>query len=342
MYEENSSNISIKGIIVKILLIVLAICVLIWIFPTKKDLQNSIGGVSFNNEGNTNLNIDPLLNTIFGQNIHIMQNAGRAYYYSATLPKNNGDTSTVTLQELINKKMLVEFKDKNGNTCNTTASYVELTKTGTNKYQMKTYLQCNGEENYIIANLGCTDLCPNSCTNTTTTKNNTSTSSKTDKETGSAGVTDKKTYRYLYSCPKTTTSWSNWSDWSTNYVSKTSNREVETKTTSSYGKTGTTTKYRETTVNKKYYSNTRPVGVTCVSAQKVSATGGFYMEYTCTETIREPYQVDTYGYTTTTLYRYRTKTSKTTTTTEWNNSNNNKTLLNKGCTIIKTELVTTK
>lgn len=336
MYEENSSNISIKSIIVKILLIVLAICVLIWIFPTKKDLQNSIG----NNGSNTNVNEDPLLNAIFGQNIRIMQNAGRAYYYSSTLPKNNGDTSTVTLQELINKKMLVEFKDKNGNACNTTASYVELTKTGTNKYQMKTYLQCGVEENYIIINLECTDLGQSSCTST---KNNISSnkSTKVVKETGAAGVTEKKIYRYLYSCPKTTTLWSDWSNWSTDYVSKTSAREVETKTTSSYVKTGTTTKYKGTITTNDYY-NYAPVDADCDNGTMTNKEGKTVIRYKCTEIKSEPYQVDTYGYVTTTLYRYRTKTSKTTTTTEWNDSNNNKTLLNKGCTIIKSELVTTK
>ena len=347
MYEDDSKNVSIRGIVVKILLIILVICILMWIFPTKKDLENNLSNVNINN--GSNVNIDPLLNTIFGQNIRTMQAAGRAYYYSATLPKNVGDSSNITLQELINKKMLIEFKDKNGNSCNTNASYVQLTKTGTNKYEMKTYLQCSGEENYIIDNLGCTDLCPNACTNTSNNSNNTSNNVKDDKEdnneigTGSSNNGNTKKFRYLYSCTESKTSWSGWSDWSTTYVSSNSNREVQTKTEtrSEYGVTGTTTTYKEETSTAKYI-DTIPAGAkNCTSVLKHSGTG-FYREYTCTTTKKTPVTTNTYGYknVTQTLYRYKTKTTFNNTYTKWSYSENDSSL--KGCTIIKSELVTTK
>ena len=355
MYEDNSNNVSIKGIVVKILLIILVICVLMWIFPTKKDLEESFNNISYNN--GSNVNIDPLLNTIFGQNIRIMQNAGRAYYYSATLPKNVGDSSRITLQELIDKKMLVEFKDKNNNSCNTTASYVQLTKTGTNKYEMKTYLQCNGEENYVIDNLGCTDLCPNACTNTSTNNNTSTKDDKDDKDdkdkdgnsTGSGSDNkddnkneETKTYKYLYSCKDTTTGWSGWSSWSTTPVSSSSSRKVETKTENVYGATGTTTKYK-TSYSTQTYINTIPAGAkNCNDGVTKRSATGYYIEYTCTTEIRTPYQETTYGNKTVTYYRYKTQTSSTNTYTVWSNTDNNTTLKNKGCTVIKSELVTTK
>lgn len=342
MYEDDSKNVSIKGIVVKILLIILVICILMWIFPTKKDLENNLSNINYNN--GTNVNIDPLLNTIFGENLRVMQNAGRAYYYSATLPKNVGDSSNITLQELINKKMLIEFKDKNGNSCNTTASYVQLTKTGTNKYEMKTYLQCNGEENYIIDNLGCTDLCPNACTNTSNTNNSVKDDKETDKDTGgNSNKEETKKFRYLYSCTESSTSWSDWSNWSTNYVSETSTRKVQSKTETKqeYGVTGTTTTYKEQTTTSKYI-DTIPAGAkNCTSVLKHSGTG-FYREYTCTTTTKIPTTTNTYGYknVTQTLYRYKTKTTSNNTYTKWSYSANDSSL--KGCTIIKSELVTTK
>ena len=316
-----------------------------WIFPTKKDLENNLSNINYNN--GTNVNIDPLLNTIFGQNIRTMKNAGRAYYYSATLPKNVGDSSNITLQELINKKMLVEFKDKNGNSCDTTASYIQLTKTGTNKYEMKTYLKCNGEENYIIDNLGCTDLCPNACTNTNnnTSNNNSNNDVKDDKEdekdtgSGSNKPEETKKFRYLYSCTEPSTSWSDWSSWSTNYVSETSNREVRTKTETKpeYVVTGTTTTYKEETTTTK--SSTYQPGC---ERNLIHLNGTLQYEYICTTTTRVPVTTNTYGWkdVTQTLYRYRTKTTTNNTYTKWSYSENDSSL--KGCTIIKSELVTTK
>lgn len=328
MYEDNSKNVSIKGIVVKILLIILAICILIWIFPTKKDLEENLNNMGYNN--GENVNIDPLLDQIFTNNITLMQSAGKAYYYSATLPKNTGDSSTITLQELINKKYLVEFRDRDGNSCDTSASYVQLTKKGTNKYEMKTYLKCNTQEDTIIDNLGCTDLCPNACTNTI--------SKDTDKNTGSEGT--KETYKYLYSCP--TTEWSSWSSWSTTKVTASSTREVKTekRTTEKCNVViGTEPVYETKT---ETYKNTIPNGATgCDYGVLRKDSNGYYRLYTCKTQVQTGTK-DVYGCknVTTTWYKYRTATTKT--STVWSNSSNDTTLKNKGCTITKTELVTTK
>ena len=56
MYESKET--SIRGIVVTILLIILVICVLIWIFPTKKDVK----GISTN---------DTLLSEVYGRNLRI-------------------------------------------------------------------------------------------------------------------------------------------------------------------------------------------------------------------------------------------------------------------------------
>ncbi len=360
MYEESSNNVSIKGIVVKILLIALVICILIWIFPTKKDLEENLSGISNNN--GTNVNIDPLLDKIFTQNIQILQNAGRAYYYSATLPKNIGDITKISYQELLTKKYLIALNDKNGNACSTANSYVQLTKVAENKYEMKTFLQCSNEENYIITNLGCTDLCPNACTNTPVTP-------KPDEPAGEGTDEKEDTYRYLYSCPDTKTSgWSNWSSWSTNSVSSNANREVEEKedyTTQTVvvGTRPITTTTYQTVVTGEYdisyetvtYKNQIPTGAkNCDDGVQKYDSSGFYLLFTCKTEIKKPItkQVpvtstsyeNIYGtervYTT--MYRYRTRTTSNNSYNVWDSSEKNTTLLNKGCTVVKSELVTTK
>lgn len=366
MYEEDSKNTSIKGIVVKVLIVILFICLLVWIFPTKGDLDNKIDNISRNDGNNNNVNIDPLLNEIFSRNITTMKNAGRSYYYRASLPKNTGDTSKITLQQLISQNYLVEFTDRNGNKCDTTASYVQLTKTDTNKYEMKTYLQCGSEASYVIDNLGCTDLCPNQCTNTNNNNNNTNTDKDGNKDGNGSDTkddtTDTKKFKYLYSCPSTTTYWSSWSDWSTTKVSANSNRQVETKKNSTQTKVITGYKtvskfdHYETvyTENKKQYTSVssipKDILSTCDNGVQKKGSTGFYYVYTCTEKVASQVpkysytQEPTYGYTSNdvTLYRYRTRLTSTKSSDVWSDSENDTSLLNKGCTIRRSELVITK
>lgn len=354
MYESKET--SIKGIVVTVLLIILVICILIWIFPTKKDIKGISGS---NNE--------PLLSEIFGRNIRVLQNAGRAYYYSATLPKNVGDSTNVTLGELVNKKMLLNLTDKNGKTCNQDASYVQLTKKDNGEYEMKSYLSCDNESNYILETLSCSNFKDN-CQVKEVSKTETKTETKAeDKEVGS-GDEDKKTevkpisakyyYRYLYSCPKTSSTYSSWSNWSTNYVSSTSNRVVETKVEyeRNYVKVGTkqeesttyeTVQTYETVEEEKTYVNTRPGNTTsCVT---VPRTG--YTLYKCKvptqklvtkQVPKTTYNtVDVYDWQTTpvTYYRYKTLVNNTSYYQVWSTNSSNTTYRNMGCTVIKSEKV---
>ncbi len=346
MYESRET--SIRGIVVTILLIILVICVLIWIFPTKKDIKGISGG---NNE--------VLLSEFFGHNLRVLQNAGRAYYYSATLPKNNGDSVSITLGELVGKKMLLELKDKKGKTCDNDKSYVQLTKTNDSDYEMKSYLSCGDESDYIVTTLGCNDF-KGKCSTPDKNVTPTPTPDKGSDEKEEPINPDKTNYyyRYLYSCPKTSTSYSSWSNWSTNYVSNSSTRVVETKVEyeNKYVKVGTkqepvttyqtvsTTQNVEETVR---YVNTKPSSATnCITLPR---TG--YTLYECkvsnpkTVTQEVPVTtyntVDVYDWQTTavTYYRYKTLKSNTTTYTEWSTKYNDDAHMSKGCTIIKSEKV---
>ena len=42
----------------------------------------------------------------------------------------------MTLKQLLDNKLILEFTDKNGNTCDTTNSYVQVTKTLDSEYAL--------------------------------------------------------------------------------------------------------------------------------------------------------------------------------------------------------------
>ena len=119
MYEEKTYKVGINwvDIIVKIVLIILFILLLLWIIP--------------------NPQIDTFYDRVFNENIQTMKEAARNYYTVDRLPKNIGESTSITLQEMINSKMVLPFVDKDNNTCNTTNSFVQVTKTGENEYVLK-------------------------------------------------------------------------------------------------------------------------------------------------------------------------------------------------------------
>ena len=52
------------------------------------------------------------------------------------------ETKKLTLNDMLSNKMLVEFTDSNGKTCDKDASYVEVTKKD-KEYIFKTNLSCS-------------------------------------------------------------------------------------------------------------------------------------------------------------------------------------------------------
>ena len=129
----------IKRFLLLILVIVLFIFVMLMIFPTKKSL-------------------DPLYQDVFRNNINSMKDAADKYFTNERMPKNVGDKVKITLREMLDKKLLLPFVDKNGNQCDLDKSYVQITKKDT-EYEMKVNLLCTDQEAYIIEILGCTDRC---------------------------------------------------------------------------------------------------------------------------------------------------------------------------------------
>ena len=88
-----------------------------------------------------NNNSDSLLTQqTYISNITLMKNAGFEYFQGSRLPEEVGDTTKLTLDEMLARNLIVEFSDEEGNTCDLKNSYIEASKTTDNEYEMGVYL----------------------------------------------------------------------------------------------------------------------------------------------------------------------------------------------------------
>ena len=135
---ENGRNYFFRELIVKILLVLLFVFLLMWLFPMP--------------------NMNPLYDKIFTQNMTSMTDAAKSYFNVSRLPQKEGETKKLTLEDMINNKMIIEFTDSEGKKCNTKESFVEVTKKN-GEYIFKTNLVCGSQSDYVIEYFGCYDVC---------------------------------------------------------------------------------------------------------------------------------------------------------------------------------------
>ena len=218
MYSNDKKGFSILDIIVKMILFGLFIFILVWLFNKKVP------------------NMAPFYSNVFRENIKYMQEAAESYFTDDKMPKEVGDEVKMTLSEMLDKKLLLPFVDKDGNSCDLNNSYVTITKQPDESWILKTNLECGSEKDYTIKVLGCHNYCKdNNCEKVckiekltsyqykkqvTTTKTKYSCKSgytlngkycyKTvlvDTQSAEKTIVDYKTYtedasvRYSYSCP---------------------------------------------------------------------------------------------------------------------------------------------
>jgi len=129
-YQKKSFN---KGLIIKIVVVLLCVILLIFLFfKIKNSFQNKDNGL-----------------LVFNNNVSMMREAGEIHFFqNKNLPSEVGKSSVITVKDLIANDLLTDIKDKNGDTCGYTASYVSLTKADSD-YAMKVYLSCPSIENTV-------------------------------------------------------------------------------------------------------------------------------------------------------------------------------------------------
>jgi hypothetical protein len=167
MYEENNVTyrlgINWFDILVKIILLIVFVVILVVLFP-KADL-------------------DVFYDSIYTNNINTMKEAAKSYYTVDRLPSTVGESTSMSLKEMVDNHMLIRFKDKDEKYCDETSSGVEVSKTSEDSYVLKVTLNCGDQKDFILETIGCTTVCSNgTCTVVT---NNGGSSNVADSGTGS-------------------------------------------------------------------------------------------------------------------------------------------------------------
>ena len=150
---EERNSFSIRNLILQILLIVLFVFIMIWLFPTKSYMDDK-----YVTKDQLIEQLQSIYGRNFADNVESMRDAAKGYFTTERLPEKVGDSVTLTLKEMLEKKMVLEFIDSNGNKCDVQKSYVKLTKMDT-EYQLKVQLTCSDYSDYIIEYIGCYDFC---------------------------------------------------------------------------------------------------------------------------------------------------------------------------------------
>ena len=214
MYDDNVTyrvGINWKDILIKLIMLILFVVILLLLFP-KADL-------------------DVFYDTVYSNNVNTMKDAAKNYYTVDRLPSNVGDKTSMTLKEMVDNHMLIRFTDKDGKTCDESASLVEVTKISDDEYTLKVQLKCGEQEDYILETIGCTTVCSNGNCNTiinnntiadNSQNNNSNNNNSNSNDTGSdwedvtenvtGGYTTKVTYYQhrkkitststIYTCPE--------------------------------------------------------------------------------------------------------------------------------------------
>lgn len=103
---------------------------------------------------------------VYNQNITLMKDVGLQYFKENNLPSEVGKSKTVSLKELIGKKLLIDFTENN-RLCSLDDSYIEASISDDGNYFLKTYLKCGEKEDYVLSTI---ESIKNSCENNTTSK----------------------------------------------------------------------------------------------------------------------------------------------------------------------------
>ena len=132
MYEEKPRKtivIDWKSLLIKLAILFAVVFIIIWI-------------VSLFNKDEKESN--------FGVNIQSMREAADDYFTGSRLPSGVNEKEVLTLGEMFDKKLLVEFQDEEGNSCDIENSYAEVTKIDEENYRLEIRLICNNDSDTII------------------------------------------------------------------------------------------------------------------------------------------------------------------------------------------------
>ncbi len=133
--EEKNYDFNWVSLLIKVVIFVLFVLLAIWLVTKFINRDDKDGA------------------TKFDANIQLMKNAAIKYFVDDKLPSEEGKTNRLTLQEMINKKLVGKLTDNSGKSCDSKNSYAAVTKVD-DYYSMKVLLKCGEMEDYIYTTVG--------------------------------------------------------------------------------------------------------------------------------------------------------------------------------------------
>lgn len=162
---EKEYQISWGKVIGILALIAFVIAIIVMAYP-KKELKNGTSNTYINN-------------------INLMKEAGFEYFVGNNLPDKIGESNKITLDDMVNANLLLDFKDEAGNTCNKEESYIKVTKSLDNEYSMKVFLSCKENSDYIVTTI--VNNCPDCKIDKDNSNNNSNNVSNNNNSSSSGG-----------------------------------------------------------------------------------------------------------------------------------------------------------
>lgn len=158
MYTEEyeQRGFPIRNFVIKLILLIIFVFLLIWIIP--KFTSPTIETKECKTGTCDTSGIEALTSQIFSDNLDKMKEAAISYYTDERLPKEVGESDTMTLSDMIGKKIIVALIDKNNKAVDVEKSYVKITKLD-DEYLLKVNLKDSEKEDYILVHLGCYTYC---------------------------------------------------------------------------------------------------------------------------------------------------------------------------------------
>lgn len=141
-----------KDFLLKLILVIIFAFLLAWLLP--KFIEPNV----ITNNNNSEVDLSPLTSQIFADNLERMKEAAISYYTDERLPKDIGESHTMTLSDMIGEKIIIALIDKNNKACDVEKSYVKITKLD-EEYLLKVNLKDSEKEDYILVHLGCYTYC---------------------------------------------------------------------------------------------------------------------------------------------------------------------------------------
>lgn len=131
-----------------------------------------------------NNNLTTFYDKVFNENVQTMKEAAKSYYTLDKLPAENGSSKKMTLEAMLDNRIILPFVDKDGKKCDLDESYVEVTKLSSKEYSLKVSLSCSKQSDYIIDTIDyssvCTDCNGSNSNNDSNNNNNDNNSNDND------------------------------------------------------------------------------------------------------------------------------------------------------------------